>query len=336
MADEGRAIITMTGITEAEIYEAFGLGAQEQEPADPAADAQEEPAAGAQEQELAAPARRTGEADTGTQTEPTAGAAETDEDSGTGDGGDVMTPEQRRANAARRRQQEQERQQAAMDQAVQAAVNAAEERHKADMERFFAQAGLKNTITGEPITNMEQFDAWNTAFQEAKLQRELKAGKLTQEGLAAAIGNHPAVKQAQQLAQQQAAARQEQEKAQARARIDAELAEIHKVDASISTLEDLLKAPYGKELYDMTRRGYSIKDAHTLLTRDTLEKATAEAAKQAAINNARGKDHLTATGGSRGGGNVTVPKDILDTYRAFNPGATDAEIQAHYNKTLKK
>lgn len=322
MADEGRAIITMTGITEAEIYEAFGLGAQEQEPA--------------------APARQTGEADAGAQSEPTAGAAETDEDggTGTGDGGDVMTPEQRRENAARRRQQEQERQRAAMDQAVQAAVNAAEERHKADMERFFAQAGLKNTITGEPITNMEQFDAWNTAFQEAKLQRELKAGKLTQEGLAAAIGNHPAVKQAQQMAQrqeqQQAAARQEREKAEAKARIDAELAEIHKVDASISTLEDLLSAPYGKELYDMTRRGYSIKDAHTLLTRDTLESAKAEAAKQAAINNARGKDHLTATGGSRGGGNVTVPKDVLEAYRVFNPNATDAEIQAHYNRTLKK
>lgn len=336
----------MNEYTEKDVYEAFGLegreepagGAKAQEVADPAPAASAEQSEGAHVQEVADPAMADPHPDTVTHTEPAAGAADPEDpdnkaDSGDGGGDKPLTPEQRRQNAARRRQQER---QADIDAAVQAALQQERERNAADLAALFEKAGLKNTVTGEPITTMEQFNAWHLQFQDAKLQRDLKAGKLTQEGLAVAISNHPTVKQAQQLLDQNAAQKQQQEMEAARARVDAELAEIHKIDASISTLEDLFNAPYGKELYALTQKGYSIKDAHYLLTKDTLEAAKLEAARQAGLNSARSKDHLNATGDPRGSGSVTVPKEAMEMYRLFNPTATTAQIQEHYNKNMKQ
>ncbi len=331
----------MAEFTEKDIYEAWGLGAQGQETADPAPTALQDTAEGAQGQEPADPAQAEIPAAEDVRTEPTGETSKPEkpeEDPGkdTDAGKQPLTPEQRRENAAKRRQQEQQAQQAAIDQAVQAAVKQTQDKFKAEMAEVFAKAGLKNSITGEPITNIEQFNQWNRQFQEAKLQRELKAGKLTEEGLATAIGNHPVVKQARELIDQDAANRKAQQEAQAKARIEGELEKIRKRDPSITSLEDLFKAPYGKEFYAMTQRGYSIDDAHYLLTKDTLEKAKLEAARQAGLNSVRSKEHLTATGGSRGSGAVSVPKEVLEMYHLFNPNATLAQIQEHYNKSLQK
>lgn len=329
----------MAEFTEQQVYEALGLGAQGQEAAEPAPAASEADPTGVQAQEPADPAQEQQPTE-GTRTEPPADADAPDEPgddavAGTQEGKAPLTPEQRRANAAKRREMEQARQQAAIDQAVQAAVKQEQDKQESAMKAFFEKAGLKNTITGEPITNMEQFDAWNQQFNDARLQRELKAGKLTPEGLAAAISNHPVVQQAQQLIASEAAARQAQQTATAKARIDGEIAEIHKLDASIGSLEDLMQTSYWPELYAMTKRGYSIKDAHFLLNHERLEQARVEAARQQGMNNARGKSHMTATTAPRGAGSVSVPAAELALFRQFNPGATDAEIQDYYNRYKK-
>lgn len=326
----------MAEITEKQIYEAFGLGEEAQELAEPAAEASEPANTGAQAQELAEPAQETQPGE-GIKTEPTVEDADPKEpedpaEDGTEPEKSPQTIEQRRANAARRRQQEQ---QAAVNQAVEAALQKEREKQQADTEAFFQKAGLKNTITGEPITNMDQFNAWHQQFGEAKLQRELQSGKLTPEGLATAIGNHPLVKQAQQLIEKDTAAKKAAEEAAARTKIEAEIAEIHKIDESITSLDDLMKAPYWPELYAKTQRGYSIQDAHYLLNKDRLEKAKLDAAKQQTLNNTRSKNHMTATAAARGGGSVSVPASELAVFRQFMPDATDAEIQAYYNKYKK-
>ena len=331
----------MAEFTEQQVYEALGLGAQAQEPAEPAAQPSQVQTDGAQEQEPAEPAQVETTPAEGADTVPPAEVADPDDpedeaDTGTEVGKQPLTPEQRRANAAKRREQEQQAQQAAINQAVQAAVRQEQDKQAAVMNEFFAKAGLKNTITGEPITTMEQFNAWNQQFEQAKLQRDLKAGKLTPEGLATAIGNHPIVQQAQQLISQDAAAKQTQQMEAAKAKINGEIEEIHKIDASINSLEDLTKASYWPELYAMTKRGYSIKDAHFLLNHQRLETAKVEAARQQSMNNARGKNHMTATATPRGGGSISVPAADMALFRQFNPNATDAEIQAYYNKYMKR
>ena len=325
----------MAGITEEALYEAFGLGEQVQEPADPAAEGAEP--TGAQAQEIAAPAETENPSEGNPQSvenEPGENPAQNQvQEPGTD--GKNLTPEQRRQNAERRRQQERQAQQAATQQAVQDAINQERDKQASEMQAFFARAGLRNTVTNEPITNMEQFEAWQKQHREAQLQKDLQAGKLTPEGLQGAISDHPVVQQAQQLIDRNAAQEKEQARAQARAQIDADVAEIGKLDASIKSLEDLMAAPYWGEMYAMTQRGYSLKDAHFLLNHKRLEEAKLEAARAAGANNARGKDHMTGLTPARGGGSITVPADQLAIYRQFMPGATDAEIQAHYNNYKK-
>ena len=208
-------------------------------------------------------------------------------------------------------------------------------RSKGQMDAFFAKAGLKNTVTGKPITTMEEFDAWRADYDAAKLQKDLKAGKLTPETLRSAVEQTPAIQALKKQQEQQAAEAEQRRQAEAKARVDAELAEIHKMDPTINTVEDLLSMPSAKAFYDLVRKGNSFLDAFRLANFDRLQTARAEAARQQAMNNARGKDHLTGTGTPQGTGAATVPADEMRAFKLFNPTATEAEITAWYNKHKK-
>ena len=330
----------MAEFTEKQVYEAFGLGAQGQEVAAPAAEPPtaepEAPAqadAGAQGQEVAAPAAESADTPAG-ETEPTAADAEsetadTDADTDAGTEKQPQTPEQRRANAARRRQQEQ---QAAIDQAV----AAEREKQEAFMQTFFAEAGLKNTFTGQPITNKEDFDAGKKQFAENKLQQDLKAGKLTPEDIHKVVSEHPVVKQAGEAISRAETERQQAQAEAFRTKVAGELAEIQKLDPTIKTVEDLLKMPNAQEFYGYVKNGASFLKAFRMANEERLTAAKVEAARQQAISNTRSKAHLTATGNSRGGGAASVPTDELAVFRMFLPGASEAEIQAYYNNYHKK
>lgn len=327
----------MSGMDEAKIYEALGVtpaadpsapsgeGAQAQEPAAPAA---QEPTAptgeGARAQEPAAPAPEGAEpAPEGAEgqepgAEPPEGAEE------------QLTPEQRKENAAQRRRQEQ---QDAINQAVNDALAQERERSKSEWTAFFSKANLKNTLTGQPITTLEEFNTWAADFEAAKLQRDLKAGKLTPEGLEKAISSNPVMQRMKEITERDEAARRESDMTAARAKIDAELQEIHKLDPSINSTADLLNMPTAKEFYDYVRKGNTFLDAFYLANRERLAARTAEAARQQTMNNTRSKDHLNATGTSRGAGASTVPAEEMELFKLLNPTATEAEIQTYYNKS---
>lgn len=321
-------------ITQNAIYEALGLGAKAQEPAAPVENpkplADAEPGVKAQEPAKPAPVEATPESDLSGDpapkvAEPAQPEVTADETVETG----AMPPEQRRENAARRRRQEQ---QEAIDKAVADALQAERARRDQEMQAFFAKAGLKNSITGQPIATLEEFNDWSKQFEAERLRRELKAGKLTPEGLEQAISGHPVMQQAQRLIDQQEQARKAQEDAQTKARIDAELTEIGKVDPAIKTVEDLLHMPNAKAFYELVQKGYSFRDAHYLANRERLERELVEAAKQQALSSVRSKEHLNPVGGSRGTGAASVPAEEMALFRLFNPDATDAQIQNHYNR----
>lgn len=348
-------------LTESKVYEALGVqpestGGSEQPAAEPAP--QEEPTApagetGAKEQESAEPAARKAER-RAADLAGDAGPAPAEDiqkpgtepsDSGSGperkENGTERMPGERRAErrevspdarkeaAAARRRAEQK---AAVEEAVQKAVREEKDRAKVEMAAFFKRAQLKNTITGEPITNMEEFNAWEQAFSDARLQRDLKDGKLTPEALEKVISENPAVKRAQELIAKQEESAREAEAAAAKAHVDAEILEIQKLDPSIRSVEDLLHMPRAKEFYDLVQSGNSFLNAFRLANFDLLTARAAEAARQQAQNLTRSKEHLTATVGQRGGGAVSVPPDEMRLFREMNPGASEAEIQAYYNR----
>ena len=335
----------MAGFEESDLYAAFGLeqpaGENDPAPAEPGPAAQTqttEPQAGSGEQQTAQAQEQDPSQDQG-DGEGQGGADGAGDVSGAApaEGGQAGAPaqqtkEQRAENAARRRREEQ---QAAIDAAVKKAVEDERARTKGQMETFFAKAGMKNTVTGKPITTLEEFDAWQADYEAARLQKDLKAGKLTPEALRSAVEQTPAIQTLKKQQEQQAAEEEQRRQAEAKARVDAELAEIHKMDPTINTVEDLLSMPSAKAFYDLVRKGNSFLDAFRLANFDRLQTARAEAARQQAMNNARGKDHLTGTGTPQGTGAATVPADEMRAFKLFNPTATEAEITAWYNKHKK-
>lgn len=316
-------------LTEQQVYTALGLTAgNEQESGEPAAS---EETVEAQESEQ--PDEATVASDGPEKAEDTSenGAGEDDaapaaDTRGTEAG---QSPEERRENAARRRRAEQ---QEAIDRAVEQARQEERDAAQKNLSEFFSTANLKNTITGAPITTMDEFREWKSAYDAAKLQKDLKAGKLTPEALDVAISANPTVKRAEEIIRQNEEARRAQERQAAQARVDADIQEIHKLDPSINSVQDLINMPNSKEFYSLVKRGNSFLDAYRLANFDKLTAARAEQARQQAMNNARSKDHLRPTTGQQGTGAVSVPADEMAMFRAINPGATEAQIQAYYNK----
>lgn len=324
----------MAKLTEEGLYRAFGLGGKAQEVAAPAAKEENaEAATGAQGQGLAAPATADAPTDTPS-TEPTVETGiDTSGDSGAAVDKQPMTEAQRKENAARRRQQEQ---QAAVDKAVADALKKEREQNDQAMAAFFAKAGLKNTFTGQPITSMEEYRAWEKLSADKKLEADLKAGRLTPEGLEQAIGNHPLMQQAQTLINRDAVAEAARQQAADQARIDAEIAKIHEVDPSINSVSDFMNMPNYDQFKELVDKGYSFEHAHYLVNREKIEASRIEAARQQAMVNARGKEHLAPAAGSRGEGALPVPGNVMALYHRLNPGMTEAQIIAHYNKVKKK
>ena len=145
----------------------------------------------------------------------------------------------------------------------------------------------------------------------------------------------PEVKQAKEAqAAAETAARQAREQ-QAKLKVEEQLKEISALDPTIKELKDLAKMETYPKFYELVKRGNSLTDAFKLANYDALTGRAAAASRQAAINSAQGKQHLSPTT-QRGAGAVSVPADVKAEYLAFNPDATDAEIQQHYNRYMKK
>lgn len=326
----------MPNITEEAAYQALGLeapaaqpaaeGANGQEPAQPAEIPAEEPV-GANAQEPAQPATEPEpvepEGDDGEGAEPAQPEKQT------------QTTEERRANAARRRQQEQQR---AVDTAVAAALEKQKQQADAEWNSFFAASGLKNTITGEPIRTKAEYEQWQAAYQTQQMQKKLKAGELTPEMMDQLIRQNPVVQQAQQLIEQNEAQKQQETQRRNQERMDSEIAEIGKLNPSIRSVEDLVNLPEEEfsSFKSYVDKGYGFLDAYRLSHMDQIVNQRAQQAAQQALSNSRGKEHLRPSGKSQGTGAVSVPPQILKHYRLFMPNATDAQIQAHYNRNLKK
>ena len=241
-----------------------------------------------------------------------------------------QTLEERRANAARRRQAET---QAAVENAL------AEERkkHSQEMSGIIKTLGLVDPDSGQAVENLDQLRDFQRKQKNADLQKKFQNGTVTHEDIASIVTDAIEKQHQQQPSQPVQPSQQTQDQLQeaARQRINDEMRQIMEMDGSIKNVGDLLTMTGAKEFREKVARGYSILDAFKLVRGPELERARVEAAKQAAANNLRGKSHLRGTGTPHGDGAISVPRDEMAMYRAFNPGATDADFQAHYNQNRK-
>ena len=333
--------------TEKEVYEAMGMEAPEEAPAaEPTGGNGQGVAAPAAEETGGAPgsagAEQTGDAN-GAGPKPEEKSAETpaaaageapdaeNTDNGAPDGGGegeapaAQTEAQRHEHAAARRRAEQR---AAIDEAL----GRERERTAQEWKDFFAAAGLKNTVTGQPITSKAEFDEWSKAHAQDKLQHELELGRLTPEGLETAISANPIVQQAQEIIRAHEEERRAAEQERMQREIGSQIAEIHKLEPEINGVEDLLKLPEAEQFYAAVKGGRSFLDAYYLVTRERREARIAEDARNQALAADRSKDHLTPMGAGRGAGGKIVTSEEIAEFRVFNPDASDEEIRTWIEK----
>lgn len=308
----------------------FGIGAEGAEGTEPAEPSAETTAQGANEQEPAEPAAVEEPEDT------TTGGAE-GADQGTGgnspEGQDgeqkQQTPEQNAQFAAARRKAEAER-----DAAIAKAKEDAKAEAQRTIDEAFRNSGLTNPYTKKPITSKAEYDEYRARFEAEKKARILKKSGMSDEEFQQFVQGLPEVKQAKEAqAAAETAARQAREQ-QAKLKVEEQLKEITALDPTIQDLKDLAKMETYPKFYELVKRGDTLTDAFKLANYDALTGRAAAASRQAAINSAQGKQHLSTTT-QRGAGAVSVPADIKAEYLAFNPDATDAEIQQHYNRYMK-
>ena len=117
--------------------------------------------------------------------------------------------------------------------------------------------------------------------------------------------------------------------------IEGQVKEIAAIDPSIKEFGDLAKMDNYGRFHELVKKGNTLLDAYRLANFDALTQRAAQASRKAAIQSAASKEHL-APNPPRGTGAVSVPEDIKAEYRAFNPDATEEEIQKHYQKYMKK
>ena len=286
----------------------FGIdeGGKEQEAADPATDETTQ-AQGAEEQEAADPAEEETQdtsADTAQET-----AEDGEEHSETG----KQTPEQNAAFAAARRKAEAER-----DAAVEKARTDAQEEARRTIDEAFRNSGLVNPYTKKPITSKAEYDEYRQRFDAERKARVLKKSGMSDEEFDAFVNDL-----------------QEANEAQAKVKVDEQLKEIGKLNPNIRELKDLAAMETYPKFYELVKKGNTLVDAYRLANFEALTSSAAAATRQAALNNLQGKQHMGQTK-ERGAGAMSVPAEVKEMYRALNPGATDAEIQAHYNRSHKK
>lgn len=204
----------------------------------------------------------------------------------------------------------------------------AEKRMNAELDKSIASLGLTDPYTNKPITNHAEMQAYRQRFVEEQRKEVQEKAGMSPEDYQRFVDSLPEV-QAGKAAQQKVI------DLEIRAKIDSQMREIQMISPEIKSMEDLSKLDNFDKLYDMVGKGYELADAYKVLNYDRLTAKAAEAAKQQALNSIGGKNHLQPVT-PRGQGAVPVPADVAAEYRALMPEATDAEIQAHYNKYARK
>ena len=257
-------------------------------------------------------------ADTTTYTEDAQGEKESAPAEQTG-AKEEQSPEENAKFAAARRKAEQER-----DAAIAAAQAAAQRQ----LDEAIAAMGQTDPYTGQPIRTKAEWDAWKAKEAQEKKKEVAESAGMNDAEFDSFINNLPSVRDYRRAAEE---ARMEKRKTILSEQITA----IGKLDPSVKTVEDLTRRPEYQQIYDYVKRGISIVDAFKLANYDALTQNAAAASRQAAINAANSKDHMAPTQ-TRGSGAVTVPADVKEMYKIYNPTATDAEIQAHYAKYHKQ
>lgn len=198
-------------------------------------------------------------------------------------------------------------------------------------------AGKTNPITGKPITTMKEY--WDALDAQAEVRRRAaieQATKNVSADQAAAIReiieNDP--EKARMKEQLDEITRQTIEW-RATEEMNRDIQELSKIDPSIKSADDLSRLEGFDQIVSLCQRGLSLVDAYKITHYDSAVSASERSGRQAAINAARGKSHLSAHGGNPTPKNQkAIPENWISRLKEQFPDKNMEQLTKLYNETL--
>ena len=189
--------------------------------------------------------------------------------------------------------------------------------------------GITHPVTGKPITTEDEYlDALEIQQRQAR-ERELQDKGVDPRIIDQMIAQNPVVQQAQQVIEQNKMSMAEQQ-------LQNDIASISKYDPNIKGIDDLAAMPNFPEIVDRVSKGQALLDAYKTANFDAFMQHTNEAARQQAINQMRGKQHLPSQsqGVATNEEYVEVPADIMSRWKS--EGKTEKQIRELYKSVTSK
>jgi len=206
----------------------------------------------------------------------------------------------------------------------------ADAKAKADARIAAICKGVVHPRTGKPITTLEEYEDALYVQDRMASEKAMRDKGLDPRIIDQAIQNNPTVRQAEAVIEQQRLY-------QAQAQLEADIAEISKLDPSIKTFNDLNNLESIGEIVGRVNAGMSLLDAFKTVEFNNLLAKGKAGAKQSAINQTRGKAHLQGADSlAEDSDEVEIPKAEYLSLKEVFPNKTRKELTKLYNQTMRK
>ena len=184
---------------------------------------------------------------------------------------------------------------------------------QAEMDQIAISRGFKNWKELETYSQKERLEAMG-------IQNTEDFNKYVEE----IVAKSPIIEEARRVLESQ---KQKEEQAM----ITEAISQISAVDPDIKSLDDLIKLENYDEFYGLVEKGYSIPDAYKIVAFDKITARKVDSATENVITNANSKNHMKPISGGKSR-EISVPQEVLATYRKNMPYMSEQEIREHYSK----
>jgi hypothetical protein len=143
------------------------------------------------------------------------------------------------------------------------------------------------------------------------------------------INESPAIREAQQILE-------ENKKAEANRLLEADLKVLSEIEPSIKTIEDVAKHESYEKVLAYVQNGLGLADAFKLANYDSLVTKKSEAVKQAAVNQAKSKNHMETTNGVAVASEtlMPIPNGVLAKWKMAYPELSMEQLTKKYNDSI--
>lgn len=215
---------------------------------------------------------------------------------------------------------------------AEAEANAKYTRQQAEMDNRVASmfGNYRHPVTGQPIRTMNEYLDAIEIQERNKINQQMQEAGVDPSIIDRAVANSPLMRQAQ-------VALDHASNLNAQRALDADFAEIMRLDPSLNSVADIQALPNFPDMVAYcARTGASVVDAYKVMNFDRIMQAKTGAATQAAINSAKSKGHMAQVGGIvNDDGTMDIPAAELQKWKEWYPEKSNKELRSLYNKAMR-